>query len=196
MNRPDHPTLSTAFLSDIQRLDPQQWSRLVSVFAPIVYRWCRTSGIKEHDASDVVQDVFGSVARGIGSFERQKETGSFRSWLATITRNRIRDHLRQQMNRERAAGGTEALRWLRDAEASLDDSVSGETIQQPIVRRVLQEVRAEFETKTWQAFWMSAVEDRVAADVADATGMSVASVYQAKSRVLRRLRARMQELPQ
>lgn len=196
MNRPEHPTLSSAFLSDVQRLDPQQWSRLVSVFAPIVYRWCRSSGVKEHDASDVVQEVFGSVARGIGSFERQKESGSFRSWLATITRNRIRDHLRKQMNRERAAGGTEALQWLQDAEASLDESVSGDSIQRPIVRRVLDEVRAEFEAKTWQAFWMTAVEKRVAADVAEATGMSVASVYQAKSRVLRRLRTRMQELPQ
>ncbi|MEO1528416.1 MAG: sigma-70 family RNA polymerase sigma factor [Planctomycetota bacterium] len=196
MNRPEHPTLSTAFLNDVQRLDPEQWSRLVSVFAPIVYRWCRSSGVKEHDASDVVQDVFGSVARGIGSFERQKDSGSFRSWLATITRNRIRDHLRKQMNRERAAGGTEALQWLRDAEASLDESVSGDAIEQPIVRRVLVEVRAEFESKTWQAFWMTAVENRVAADVAEATGLSTASIYQAKSRVLRRLRARMSELPQ
>lgn len=76
-------------------MQPEAWAQVITVFSPIVYRWCRQSGLTAHDASDVVQEVFSSVARGIGRFERVKETGSFRSWLATITRNRIRDHHRR-----------------------------------------------------------------------------------------------------
>ena len=59
----------------------------------------------------------------------------------------------------------------------------------------MDSVEAEFEPKTWQAFWQTVVEGKSTADAADATGLSTASVYQAKSRVLRRLRARLAEIP-
>lgn len=48
------PTLSTTLLQRIRDMNPDGWSRLVEVFGPI-------------------------VARGIGDFERQKSSGSFRS---------------------------------------------------------------------------------------------------------------------
>ena len=195
-NPPEHPTLSTTFLRDVRGLDPEQWSRLVNTFGPIVYRWCRTSGVSEFDSPDLVQEVFASVARRIGDFERQKESGSFRSWLATITRNQIRDHFRKQMKREQARGGTEALVILKEREDSLDQSISAESVNSPLIRRVLASVQIEFEEKTWRAFWMTTIENRTASDVAEQIGLSVASVYQSKSRVLRRLRARMAELPE
>ncbi|MCO8123937.1 sigma-70 family RNA polymerase sigma factor [Stieleria sp. TO1_6] len=192
---PEHPTLSSLFLQGIQQQDPQQWSRLVSVFGPIVYRWCRTSGISEADSPDVVQDVFASVARGISQFERQKESGSFRSWLATITRNRVRDYFRRLGQRELAEGGTEAWQRIEQHAESLDESIQGDSIHSPLVRQVLQSVKTEFESKTWDAFWLTTIENRTAGWVAESTGLSVASVYQAKSRVLRRLRSRIAELP-
>ncbi|TWU42153.1 Sigma-70, region 4 [Novipirellula artificiosorum] len=52
----------------------------------------------------------------------------------------------------------------------------------------------EFESSTWKAFWLITIEDKSAAEVAERTGLSRASVYQAKSRVLRRLRQRMEEV--
>jgi RNA polymerase sigma-70 factor (ECF subfamily) len=55
-------------------------------------------------------------------------------------------------------------------------------------------VRGEFENRTWEAFWRTAVEDRPARDVADELGMSVLAVYKAKSRVLRRLRQELGDL--
>lgn len=192
---PEHPTLSSLLLFDVQQMDPAAWSRLVDVFGPIVYRWCRSSGVAAADASDVVQEVFASVARGIGNFRREKEEGSFRSWLATITRNRVRDYFRRQAAREAAVGGTDAMRRLEQHAESLDSTICPETAADPIVHRTLEGVRAEFEPSTWNAFWMAAVEGKSAADVAEATGLSVASVYQAKSRILKRLRQRLAELP-
>ncbi len=193
---PEHPTVSNSVLDGVKRHDPVQWSRLVETFGPIVYRWCRTSGVTESDAPDVVQEVFASVARAIGSFERQKETGSFRSWLATITRNRVRDHYRKRVSIERAEGGTEALQRLQQKADSLDESIDGGSINSPLIRQILKSVEAEFEPATWEAFWLTAVENRTASAVAESTGLSVASVYQAKSRVLRKLRKRLDELPQ
>jgi RNA polymerase sigma-70 factor (ECF subfamily) len=55
-------------------------------------------------------------------------------------------------------------------------------------------VRAEYEEQTWQAFWRVVVDAQKPADVAEELGMSLAAVYQAKSRVLRRLHQQFGDL--
>lgn len=150
----------------------------------------------ESEAPDVVQDVFAAVARGIGRFEREKATGSFRSWLATITRNKVRDHYRQLARRQQAAGGTDAWLQLEQQAECLESTICHQSMQSPLARQALEQVRAEFEPNTWQAFWLSTIEQQSAAQVAEFVGISAASVYQAKSRVLRRLRQQLAELPE
>lgn len=191
----EHPTLSSMLLDGVRSMDPSGWSRLVTTFGPIVYRWCRTSGVRESDAPDIVQEVFASVARGIGTFQREKPQGSFRSWLATITRNKIRDYFRSQVKSQNAIGGTEALASLHQLAEDLDSTICAESAETPVVREVLRQVQAEFEPSTWNAFWQATIESKKAAEIATELGISTASVYQAKSRVLRRLRQRLAELP-
>jgi RNA polymerase sigma-70 factor (ECF subfamily) len=68
-----------------------------------------------------------------------------------------------------------------------------------LMRRALELIRRDFEEHTFRAFWQTAVDGRPAADVAADLGLTVDAVYQAKSRVLRRLREElsplMRELP-
>ena len=194
-NRPEIPTLSSFLLCDVQKMRPEGWSRLVSTFGPIVYRWCRNSGVSGDDSADVVQDVFATVARKIGEFERRKEQGSFRSWLATITRSRIQDFFRRQAKAARAVGGTEAWARMQEQPELLESTIDGGNIQNQLLHSVTESVRNEFESTTWQAFLLTTVEEKQASLVAQELGISVASVYQAKSRVLRKLRERMSEIP-
>ena len=58
-----------------------------------------------------------------------------------------------------------------------------------LFRRGLAMIQAEFEPKTWQAFYRSAVDEEATADIAADLQMSPAAVRKAKSRVLRRLRS-------
>ncbi len=162
-------------------------------FAPIVYRWCRRSGIREADAPDVVQDVFATVARGIAGFERRREQGSFRAWLATITRSRVRDFLRKDSRHGAAEGGTAVQELLQNIPDELDSTICPEGIEAPLAKRVLELVRAEFEEVTWQAFWLTTIDSLSPSLVADRLQLSLASVYQARTRVLRKLRQRMSE---
>ena len=192
----EHPTLSTQWLSGIQRMDADSWSRLVSAFGPIVFRWCRKSGVPEADAADIVQEVFVSLARGAWRFERQKEIGSFRSWLATITRSRVTDFFRRQAKTQAAVGGSDALQWMQQQAEHVDSSVSLDGIGKALAQRLLVVVQSEFEPATWQAFWQTTIDGRAVSAVAESLGMSASSVYQAKSRVLRRLRQRVSELPE
>ncbi len=192
----EHPTLSSMLLAGAQAMDPAAWKRLADTFGPIVYRWCRSSGIPEADAADVVQEVFSSVARSIGDFQRQKPQGSFRAWLATITRHRATDYFRKNEHRQRATGGTAALGALQQHPDALDSTICPASAEQPLLLQAVEYVRAEFEPATWQAFWLTAVEGQPARDVAQQLQLSTASVYQAKSRVLRRLRQRLAEVPE
>jgi len=194
--RPEIPTLSSSFLGNVQRMDPASWSRLVMTFAPIVYRWCRRSGIREADTPDVIQDVFSTVARGVTGFQRTQVQGSFRAWLATITRSRVRDFLRKNARHQSPVGGTEALEQLQEIPDELDSTICYQSIESPLAKRTMELVRAEFEEVTWQAFWMTTIESQSPAIVAQRLNLSLASVYQARTRVPRKLRQRIRELPQ
>lgn len=200
MNSPDGkaalPTLSTDFLNGLKRRDPAGWGRLVMTFGPIIYRWARSSGVREADAQDIMQDVFATLARSIDQFERQKESGSFRAWLATITRSRVRDFLRKEARHVPPTGGTDALQQMQSVPDQLDETICESTIASPLARRTLQLVKAEFEAVTWDAFWLSTIEGKSPALVAEQLQISLASVYQARSRVLRKVRLHLNSLPE
>jgi len=71
-------TISSAFLDHVRTMRPEAWARLVDVYGAVVYRWCRQSGLSEHDSADIVQDVFSAVARNVERFRRDRSTDSFR----------------------------------------------------------------------------------------------------------------------
>ena len=179
-------SISSTLLQRVQARRPEAWTRLVDLFGPTVYRWCRCSGARPEDAADVVQEVFSAVAAHVGDFQRRNGDDSFTAWLATITRNKIRDHFRRQ-DRPQARGGTDAHAQLEQLPEPVEPSEVAE-VDRALPRRGLQLVRAEFENRTWEAFWRATVDGQAPADIAEDLGMSVAAVYQAKSRVLRRLR--------
>ena len=203
----EHPSLSSSLLVRVQAMQPDAWARLVEVFSPIVYRWARQSGLTASDSADVAQDVFVAVAKNVSNFERQKQKASFRSWLATITRNRVRDCFRGKKKHPVGFGGTEGLQMLHNvpdqdeigrsepSDQDLEKSISLHSLDQRLPARVLELVKSGCGEQTWNAFWATVVMGDSAADVAARLGISVTSVYQAKSRILRRLRKRMSELP-
>lgn len=202
MNNPQPdslPSLSSSLLIRVQEMQPDAWARMVDVFSPIIYQWARRSGLSGSDSADVVQEVFTSIARRIPSFERQREKGSFRSWLATITRNQIRDVFRRKQKQPDGRGGSTAMLDFMKIEMSQHDSpeesISVGDLESRLPQRILQIVQSECNEKTWQAFWLTTIEDKPASVVAEKLGINVASVYQAKSRILRRLRKRLEELP-
>lgn len=103
---------SASLLDRVRQLDPEAWDRLSRFYSPVVYRWCRHAGVQDNDAADVSQEVFRAVANGIGGFRREKPGDSFRGWLWTITRNKIRDHFRRLADRPGGVGGSAANRRM------------------------------------------------------------------------------------
>jgi RNA polymerase sigma-70 factor (ECF subfamily) len=56
-----------------------------------------------------------------------------------------------------------------------------------------EEVRGEFADSTWQAFWRTAVEGQEIKAAAAELNISTGAVYIARSRVIARLRERIEE---
>jgi RNA polymerase sigma-70 factor (ECF subfamily) len=184
-------------LDGVRASDPGAWRRLVYLYSPLLFAWGRQAGLSEEDAADVVQEVWHAVARTVERFDHTGPGATFRGWLYTVTRNKVRDHFRAASARPRAEGGSVAYSRLAElpeceSEESRADPAAGEA---GLVRRVLELIRRDFEEQTFRAFWRTAVDDRPAAEVAAELGTTVEAVYQAKSRVLRRLREELGGLP-
>lgn len=188
---------SPSLVSRVQARDPNAWQRLADLYSPLVYDWARKAGLQASDAQDVVQETFRAVATSINQFHGDRPGDSFRGWLWTVTRNKILDHFRARVGMEDAAGGTTAqgrLAELPDREpSSISDGAADSAKSNLPLMRGVELVRAEFEPQTWQAFWRTAVDGVATKDVAGELTMSVNAVRLAKSRVLRRLRAELND---
>ena len=170
------------------RPDASDWSRLQGIYLPLIGRWlARVPGVG-NEADDLAQEVFVVVIREIPRFQRQRE-GSFRAWLRQVTVNKVRTH-RRRRNRHPAVS-------LDPAEGFLDNLAdpSGDLAREwdmdhdrHVFQKLLTVVQPDFGETTWEAFRRFAIDGVSAATVAEEMGVSVNSVIQAKSRILKRLR--------
>lgn len=194
------PTTSTSrsLLERVRADDTAAWDRLVTLYAPLVLYWCRRWDLQEQDSADVFQEVFLAVAKHISGFQRERKGDTFRGWLRTITRNKVLDHFRRLGREPGGVGGTDAqlrMSALPAPQQPTDEPTpADDQAERGLFYRGLDFIRAEFEPKTWQAFWKTAVDGRATADVAAELGMSPGAVRVAKSRVLHRLREELGDL--
>ena len=163
----EEPHSSTAtsrtLLDRIKADDAAAWDRLVGLYAPLVYRWCRRWDLPEQEIADVFQDVFQAVATHIGEFRKERAGDTFRGWLRTIAHNKVRDHFRKLGREPGGAGGTDAQIRLRASGGTgrpMTTIPATSTRIADSVGRALDLIRDEFEERTWRAFWLTAVEDR------------------------------------
>jgi RNA polymerase sigma-70 factor, ECF subfamily len=182
---------SLTMLDRLRGNEARAWQRFVELYTPLVCSWLRRAGLRNEDVADLLQDVFVLVAGSVGRFQR-RGPGAFRGWLWAVTRNKVRDHFRSRKGRPEAAGGTDAQQRLLAVTEPDDPSRSG--LGDRLLHRGLELIRADFEGRTWLAFWRCTIDGHAAAEVATDLGMQVAAVYQAKARVLRRLRQELGDL--
>ncbi len=191
------PTTRASLLIRLQNpADGRAWTEFVEVYGPLVRRLARGRGLQHADVEDVAQEVFSVVAAAIERGEYDPARGSFRGWLFRIARNRAINALIALARQPRGSGDSAVLRVVADQAAG-----SAEESAQLVIeyrRRLLEwaadRVRGEFSQAVWQAFWATGVEGRPAAEVAKDLGMGVGSVYNAKSRVMSRLRSEIEQV--
>ncbi|MBA4188802.1 MAG: RNA polymerase subunit sigma-70 [Planctomycetaceae bacterium] len=181
-----HHNTSTGWLERVRAGEPSAWQTFVRLYGPLIYHWCQRSGLQAADAADVGQDVFRAVLIAIPQFQREAD-GSFRGWLRVITRNKVRDFLRER-TRVPGAGGDIGNQLASVAADPTPGEVIDPEEERILYRRALELVLAEHRDDTRQAFLRVVIDRQDPAAVASDLGLTVNAIYLAKSRILRRLR--------
>ena len=186
-NRAMHSTPPSLLERLRQPGEQQAWDRFVQLYTPLLCGWARRLGLHDADIADLVQDVFLRVFRKLPDFVYEPEK-SFRGWLRTMLLNHWRN-VRQRRVEQQLPG--EANRIAAPPESDLLEEKDYRTM---VIGRLLALLKAEFPEGTWKPFWQYAVQGNSPRAVAQACGISINSVYVAKSRVLTRLRRELHGL--
>lgn len=182
---------SPSSLSLARRLadgSPTAWRDLVELYGPLVDRWCRAADVPHDAVADVAQETFFAAFRGMHRFDPSRADATFRGWLWSVARNRIRDYFRQRRPDAGTGGSTAAenLGQLADPVPQEEPSEAADVAR--LARRAMRRVEQEFQPQTWQVFTDAVVLGHPTHVVAQRYALSPAAVRQIRSRVLRRLR--------
>ena len=172
------------------------WHEFVQLYGPVVYGFARKRGLQDADAADLMQDVLRSVSSAIGRLDYDRRQGTFRGWLFTITRNKILNFFAARKTRPQGSGDTTTNRMLDAQPSDAGDDAWELEYQRRLAALAMDRIKGEFQDKTWQAFWLMAVEGQSAAEVGRRVGLSPGAIYVAKSRVLARLKDEVEALRQ
>ena len=193
---------ASSLLEKVRADDQEAWGRLVELYGPLIEYWGRQGSLNPQDCADLVQETFGAVWLHIAKFRRERPGDSFRGWLYRIARNKRIDCIRAEAAHPRPAGGSTAVGRLHqlpapqlpDEEPPEPDDPADPGSERALQLRALNQIRSNFEPKTWRAFTLTVVEGMKAPAAATTLGMTAAAVRKAKSRVLQRLREYLGDL--
>ncbi|HTU21750.1 MAG TPA: sigma-70 family RNA polymerase sigma factor [Gemmataceae bacterium] len=194
---PEEPATRPSLLVRLRdHQDNQAWGEFVELYAPLIYAHARKRGLQDADAADLTQNCLRQVAVHVGRLEYDRQRGSFRGWLFTIVRNKLRDFQRQP-RRLHQGSGEEHIQQLLERHPASEPEEQEEWDREyrlGLLSWAAEQVRPQVQEATWQAFWQTAIEGKSGTQVAHALGMTAAAVYLAKSRVMTRLRDVIREV--
>ena len=189
------PDTRATLLANIQSPENHEaWEEFVVIYRPVIYRMARRRGMQDADAQDVAQNILVRIAGAIANYE-QKDGTRFRHWLRRVARNAILSAITRSPQ-DAAAGGTAAADLLDEqtnSDPGLDADLEKEH-RRELYLRAAASVRTDVNAETWQAFEMTVVQGQACEDVAKRLGKSVGTVYAARSRIIKRLRDRIQRM--
>jgi RNA polymerase sigma-70 factor, ECF subfamily len=166
------------------------WSDFRSRYAPIIAGFARNLGAVPQEIDDLIQEVMTGFYAAQPTFSYDPQRGRFRGYLKTCV-----VHLLAQRARDRKLQfDGRPVEVVDPADARFDEAWELSWRQEQL-ERALIEVRRHYEDNaTFNAFLRVSIQGQDARTVASELGMSVDSVYQARSRCMVRLRSTLQQI--
>jgi RNA polymerase sigma-70 factor (ECF subfamily) len=195
----DITLLTTTHLLEALR-DPanqKMWSVLDGRYRPVLFGVAIKQGLSAEDAADIAQESLADVVAGYreGRFDRSR--GRLRTWIMTIGRRRLTDVLRVKYRRGEVGAqrrGDSAFDAI-PADAEIDEAWQQEE-QKELLREAIDWILADESTaplsrEVFEKVCVRGLEESVAASEC---GISVDRIYVIKSRMVTRLRERVEAL--
>lgn len=182
----------------LQRLrgerDERAWAEFLDLYEPLVLRLMRQRGLQECDARDTTQQVLLRISGAIERYQADGANASFRRWLYRIARNVVVTFLTRQARQPQLLDGRQiADEFATSTPANPESELFDHEYRQQVLAWATEQVRREFRDSTWQAFVETSIHGRSIAEVARELNLSPGSVYVARSRIIARLRSKVEE---
>ncbi len=186
----EFPDTKSLLLQNIQSFDDREaWDEFVAIYRPAIYRMARRRGMQDFDAQDLAQDVLVRVARAIDQWVPQPGV-RFRHWLRKVASNAILSAI-SRAPQDRPLGGTDPMNDLAqqpEIQQVLSHELDREAEREQFLRAAAI-VQRDVNAETWQAFELTVVEGLDCEQAAQQMSKSIGTIYAARSRVLKRLKA-------
>ena len=173
-----------ALISRAQSGDEQAFAQLMRMYYVFVYAIVIEIVNNPHDAEEVVQDTFLNAYRGLAQYEEQTK---FRSWLATIARNRALNWLREQ--KMDTVSINEVEEHTLQAPNTLDDQLIRDE-QRELIRRAT-ETLSQKDREIAHSYYLDGASYE---ELTKTHGLSYKAISFRLSRAKRRLVKRLQYL--
>ena len=177
------------------RADQAAWTEFVEIYQPVIRRLALRRGMQSADADDVSQQVVFAVSKAIRRWDIDPQRGKFRTWLHRVAHNAILNALTRG-SREFGSGDSDLLRQLEQQpdRGGPDSDLLRLEFRREQFRWAARQIQEEFQSATWDAFWLTSVEGVSPEEAAVQLKKGIGSIYAARSRVMRRLKEKLAEI--
>jgi RNA polymerase sigma factor (sigma-70 family) len=196
--RPDENLPTRASL--LERLkdlaDQASWMEFYQTYHELIYSVARRAGLTELEAEEAVQDTLISVAKKMPGFTYDPVKDSFKGWLLTVTRWRVRDKLQQRgrMGRQHQPAGrsraddqteerTATIERVPDPAGFTLAAIWDEEWEKHLFHAALWRIKRQVNPQQYEIYHLHVVLGKAVREVKAALGVSAAQVYLAKHRV-------------
>ncbi|MDX2148254.1 MAG: sigma-70 family RNA polymerase sigma factor [Planctomycetota bacterium] len=179
-------------LHRVAQHDDAAWAEFLARYGELIRGFCRRYGVQPADVDDVQQDVLLSLTKAMPGFEYDPARGRFRGYLKTVVVHACQRRLQQRTIQNPAPGAlaesvTGPLEAHPAPRGDAEDNRWEAEWRQYHLRMAMRTIRAEFSETDVEAFDRYAVAGEGVEQVAADLGISRDAVYQAKSRISKRL---------
>jgi len=195
------PTRETLLSKLRQWDDDESWREFFELYSKLLFGVCRRCGLDPDESRDVVQETILAVARHMPGFRYDPAKGAFKTWLYRITRNKIRDHRRKTLRRQRLfpeipLPPVEALDPMMAAalESPPVEGIWEEEWREHIVELALTRLRQRLRPLHFQIFDLYVLKGWPAAEVARTLKVNRALVFLTKHRLSGWLKVEIERL--
>ena len=188
---------TTTIIHDLRDLSNQTaWRSFVDRFHGPVVRFVGGLGFSAEDAEDIGQESLAAFAESLRAGRYDRDRGRLRSWLFGIA---YKQALRQRQSAARRERLIERGEAADRAVAEMPDEKSAGEMwntlwERFLVQECFQQIRREFKPASVHAFELIVREGHDAQEAADAAGITRRAVYNAKHRIMTRMRGLRTEL--
>jgi len=187
--------------------DQASWNRFYEIYHDLIFSVARRAGLNEAEAGEVVQDTLISVAKKMPEFTYDPAKDSFKGWLLTVVRWRIRDQFAKRSDDARKRSQPARDQQEQETRTATVDRVPDpakpelegiwdEEWESQLLQTALARIKRQVQPQHYQIYHLHVVLGQSAREVARSLGVNDAQIYLAKHRIGHLLKKEIQRLQQ